>query len=207
MTRRAILVDLDRCIGCYGCEIACKNENGLGLGERWNKVIQVGPNGTFPDIEMYFLPVMCQQCKESPCTHVCPTGASYRDENNVVLIDKSKCIGCKYCMMACPYDVRSWNETERVVEKCTLCQHLDEPACVTNCAVGARYYVDLDENSEAYQKLLSEFDSSDVHHLTDVGNEPSTAYLLSSKYANWIESEELASTNPEWTNSPWKKVQ
>ena len=95
MSHYAIVVDLDRCIGCHGCEIACKNENEVELGSFWNKVVQVGPFGDYPHLHQYFLPVMCQQCDDSPCTHVCPTGASYRDENNVVLVDKEKCIGCK----------------------------------------------------------------------------------------------------------------
>ena len=124
MSHYAIVVDLDRCIGCHGCEIACKNENEVELGSFWNKVVQVGPFGDYPHLHQYFLPVMCQQCDDSPCTHVCPTGASYRDENNVVLVDKEKCIGCKYCMMACPYGVRSWSPSEHVVEKCTLCGQL-----------------------------------------------------------------------------------
>ena len=117
--RNAIVVDLDRCSGCFSCEIACKMENGIALGSYYNKVMTVGPFGDFPRIQQYFLPVHCQQCENAPCVHVCPTGASYRDpDTNVVLVDKAKCIGCKYCMMACPYGVRSWNKEERVVE-CT----------------------------------------------------------------------------------------
>ena len=116
MSHYAIVVDLDRCIGCHGCEIACKNENEVELGSFWNKVVQVGPFGDYPHLHQYFLPVMCQQCDDSPCTHVCPTGASYRDGNNVVLIDREKCIGCKYCMMACPYGVRDWNKASKKKE-------------------------------------------------------------------------------------------
>lgn len=78
-----------------------------------------------------------------------PHGRSYRDGNNVVLVDKEKCIGCKYCMMACPYGVRSWNAAEKCAEKCTLCGHLTSqdklPACVKSCAAGARFYGDLDD--------------------------------------------------------------
>ena len=99
-------------------------ENGVALGERWSKVFTVGPVGEYPDMTRYALPTMCQQCENAPCVSVCPTGASYRDGNNVVLVDKEKCIGCKYCMMACPYGVRSWNAAEKCAEKCTLCGHL-----------------------------------------------------------------------------------
>ncbi len=132
---------------------------------------------------------MCQQCADAPCVHVCPTGASYRDENNVVLIDKSVCIGCKYCMMACPYGVRNWNQEQQVVEKCTLCQHLTqqgkEPACVHNCPGEARFYGDLDDPNSDVSKALAAADPADVHRLRNVGNNPSTAYILSSKYATW----------------------
>ena len=151
MAHYAIVVDLDRCIGCHGCEIACKNENNIALGEYWNKVVERGPFGEYPDLEMYFLPTMCQQCQDAPCVNVCPTGASYRDADGMVLVDKEKCIGCKYCMMACPYGVRSWNAAESVVEKCTLCAHLSKngelPMCVRTCSAGARFYGDIDDPS------------------------------------------------------------
>ena len=187
--RNAIVVDLDRCIGCFGCEISCKMENNVALGEYWNKVIIEGPHGTFPDVEQYWLPAMCQQCENAPCVHVCPTGASYRNEDGVVLIDKSVCIGCKYCMMACPYGVRNWNEEQRVVEKCTLCQHLTsqgkEPACVHNCPGEARFYGDLDDPNSDVSKFLAETPAEDIHYLKNVGNNPSTAYILSSRFGTW----------------------
>ena len=133
MAHNCIVVNLDRCTGCYSCEITCKMENDIALGEHWNKMLQRGPFGDYPNMTRYPLPTMCQQCADAPCVHVCPTGASYRDGNNVVLIDREKCIGCKYCMMACPYGVRDWNKASKTVEKCTLCGHLtangELPAC------------------------------------------------------------------------------
>lgn len=194
--RNAIVVDLDRCSGCFSCEISCKNENNIALGSYYNKVMTVGPFGEFPRLQQYFLPVHCQQCEDAPCVHVCPTGASYRDpDTNVVLVDKSKCIGCKYCMMACPYGVRSWNTDERVVEKCTLCGQLtakgELPACVHNCPGGARFYGDLDDPDSDASKALAAADKSAVHSLTDVGNKPATRYILSSCYAEWQESTDL----------------
>jgi Fe-S-cluster-containing dehydrogenase component len=189
----AIIVDLDRCSGCFSCEVACKNINSVALGSYYNKVLTLGPHGEFPKLEQYFLPVMCQQCEEAPCVHVCPTGASYRDpDNNVVLINKSVCIGCKYCMMACPYGVRSWNATQHVVEKCTLCGQLTSqgelPACVENCPAGARFYGDLDDASSDVSKKLAATAGDAIHSLTDVGNEPASRYVLSPKYAAWVES-------------------
>ena len=196
MSKFCLVVNLDKCIGCHGCEVQCKNENGIALGEYWNRVIQVGPHGTFPDLEQYWLPVQCQQCQEAPCVHVCPTGASYRDsESGIVLVDKEKCIGCKYCMMACPYGVRSWNKSEKAVEKCTLCGELtaagEDPACVQTCCGNARFYGDLEDETSAAAQELASVDESCIHTLHDHGNKPLTKYILSSKIATWIDSDEI----------------
>lgn len=207
MSRYCLVVDLDRCIGCHACEVACKNENGVALGEYWNRVIQVGPHGTFPDLEQYWLPVQCQQCEDAPCVHVCPTGASYRDpETNMVLVDKEKCIGCKYCMMACPYGVRSWNAAERAVEKCTLCGQLtsvgEQPACVAACCSACRFYGDLDDPSSDVSVAIANADASAVHTLKDVGNAPTARYILSEKTAAWLDVDEIEaasdSADPAW---------
>ena len=194
MPRNCLVINLDRCTGCDSCIVSCKFENSLPLGIFYNRVIQVGPTGQYPNIERYNLPVQCQQCTHARCVEVCPTGASYRDEKTgIVLIDASKCIGCQYCLYACPYGVRSWNESEKVVEKCTLCQQLDEPYCVTNCAVHARFYGDLDDPNSDVSRLLAEKGGS-VHRLTDAGNGPASFYVLSDKYASWIPNTELDGT-------------
>lgn len=189
MAHNCIVVNLDRCTGCYSCEITCKMENDIALGEHWNKMLQRGPFGDYPNMTRYPLPTMCQQCADAPCVHVCPTGASYRDpDNNTVQINKEKCIGCRYCMMACPYGVRSFNKAERVVEKCTLCPQLTSqgklPKCVRNCSVQCRYYGDLDDPDSTVSQLLRDR-ADDVHHLHDFGNHPSTFYILQSKYCEW----------------------
>ncbi|MCD8315922.1 MAG: 4Fe-4S dicluster domain-containing protein [Eggerthellaceae bacterium] len=196
MSHYTLVIDLDRCIGCHACEIACKNENEVALGEYWNKVIQVGPHGTFPALEQYWLPVQCQQCENAPCTEVCPTGASYRDETtNIVLVDKEKCIGCKYCMMACPYGVRTWNSSEKAVEKCTLCGQLtsvgQDPACVAACCGSARFYGDLDDPTSDASVAIANAGADSVYTLTDVGNTPTTHYILSEKIASWIPVDQL----------------
>jgi Fe-S-cluster-containing dehydrogenase component len=190
MSRNCLIIDCDNCIGCHSCELACKTENDVALGEYWNRVPQVGPFGTFPDLEQYWLPVQCQQCEDAPCIKVCPTGASYRNEDGMVLVDKEKCIGCKYCMMACPYGVRSWNPQEHVVEKCTMCQHLTSkgelPHCVKVCSVQCRFYGDLDDpDSDVSKAIAAKPDAA--HRLTDFGNHPSSVYLLSEKYCEWHE--------------------
>ena len=191
MARNCIVVNLDRCIGCWSCELACKLENDVALGERWNKVVQVEPFGEWPHVSTYWLPTMCQQCEDSPCTHVCPTGASYRDEKTgIVLVDKEKCIGCKYCMMACPYGVRSWNAEQQVVEKCTLCQQRtaqgELPQCVSQCCGMARWYGDAEQGIESFEgprgerlgDFVNDFTEDQVYKLTDVGNGPSMFYIM-----------------------------
>lgn len=185
MTRYAFVIDLDRCIGCQTCEVACKYENNVALGEYWNKVIPMGPFGEFPKVQMYWLPAMCQQCKDAPCVKVCPTGASYRNEDGIVLVNKEVCIGCKYCMMACPYGVRSWNKKEGCVEKCTMCTELETPPCVSNCPGGCRYVGDLDDPSSEAAKALAAAKPESIHELPDFGNGPSAKYILSAQTAPW----------------------
>ena len=190
MPKKCLVINLDRCTGCDSCIVSCKFENSLPLGVYYNRVLAVGPTGTYPDIERYNLPVQCQQCEHPRCIEVCPTGASYRDPNtNIVLVDKEKCIGCKYCMMACPYGVRSWNKTEKCVEKCTLCGQLTSagklPACVKSCSAGARFYGDLDDPNSDVSKELAKYDDSAIHTLEDQGNGPCTHYILSTSIGEW----------------------
>ena len=203
MTQYTIVTDLNRCVSCLNCMVACKEANDVPIGNFWIKILRVGPNPKFegaeyPDVEMYYLPVSCQHCKNPSCVEVCPTGASHKTENGTIQVDKDKCIGCQFCVMSCPYGVRYLNEEEGVVEKCTLCQQRtaqgELPQCVTQCGGFARFFGDLDEGIESfrgpYNKTLGEltgedgdypikpFKDSDVHHLPDVGNHPSFRYIL-----------------------------
>ena len=106
-------------------------------------------------MEMYFLTVQCQHCADPECVKVCPTGASHKLEDGTVQIDKSKCIGCQFCAMSCPYGVRYLNEEERVVEKCTLCEQKiaqgELPQCVTQCGGRARYFGDLEQGIAGFE--------------------------------------------------------
>ena len=106
--KNTLVIDLDRCSGCDSCVAACKMENQMNLGVVRNHVSAIGPTGTFPDIEMYWLPMQCQQCENPGCIEVCPTGASYRDgETGIVLVNAEDCIGCESCLTGCPYGVRA----------------------------------------------------------------------------------------------------
>ena len=154
MTQYAIATDLNRCVGCLSCMVACKAVNNVPIGSYWNKVLRIGPSlkegaTSSHDVEMYYLPVQCQHCADPECVKVCPTGASHKLEDGTVQIDKAKCIGCQFCAMSCPYNVRYLNEEEGVVEKCTLCSQIvgqgGLPQCVIQCGGRARFFGDLEQ--------------------------------------------------------------
>ena len=214
MAQYAIVTDLNRCTGCLACAVACKAVNGVPIGSYWNKVLRIGPNPKYegavnPDVELYFLPVGCQHCEEPECVRVCPTGASHKLEDGTVQIDKSKCIGCQFCAMACPYNVRYLNEEEGVVEKCTLCEQKvaqgELPQCVAQCGGRARWFGDLEQGIESFEapadwlhldgktyddvafgrvklgEYANGFSDADVHRLPDAGNGPAFRYILRGK--------------------------
>ncbi len=108
MTKYAMAVDLDRCQGCRGCMTACKVENNTVEGNFWMYVFRF-EQGTYPDTEMSFLPRPCQHCDNAPCVKVCPVGARFHRDDGIVLTDADRCIGCRYCELACPYGVNYFN--------------------------------------------------------------------------------------------------
>ena len=195
MANKAIVTDLNRCVGCLACMVACKAVNNVPIGSYWNKVLRIGPSlktgaTSAHDVEMYYLPVQCQHCENPECVKVCPTGASHKLEDGTVQIDKSKCIGCQFCVMSCPYGVRYLNEEEGVVEKCTLCQQRtaqgELPQCVSQCCGMARWYGDAEQGIESFEgprgerlgDFVNDFTEDQVYQLTDVGNGPSMYYIM-----------------------------
>jgi molybdopterin-containing oxidoreductase family iron-sulfur binding subunit len=178
--RWGILVDTNKCAdNCNDCVTACEEENGWGESEeqssaaqkaQWIRTVEIRSKSTG---YAKTLPLMCQHCEHPPCVDVCPTGASFRRADGIVLVDKHICIGCRYCMMACPYKARSFIHEDLedqkpwaprgkgTVESCTLCVHrVDEggtPACVEACSAdnhNALIFGDLhDENSEISREL------------------------------------------------------
>ncbi len=177
-------IDLSMCMGCHTCSVACKQNNNLPNGIWWNFVRTVGgPNkdtaeGTYPNVSMYHLPVNCQHCDNAACVEVCPTGASHKREDGLVLINQEECIGCESCRTACPYDVRTLYPTELlysvdfavgdadapvhvggIVGKCTGCYHRidrgEVPACMELCPGRARYWGDLDDPNSDVSKFLA----------------------------------------------------
>lgn len=185
MARFGLAIDTGRCIGCHTCANACKMQNNVPMGMLWNRVLTEGCDimdgavGQYPNVSRAYLPVACQHCENPACLRVCPTGATYKDEKGRVEIAYDKCIGCRTCMAACPYNARvfNWNEPRRdpdfnygdkdvpvrgkgVVEKCTLCKERtdrgDEPMCVVCCPTKARVFGDLDDPASELSRIIRE---------------------------------------------------
>ena len=194
MTQYAIATDVNRCVGCLACSVACKVVNNVPVGSFWNKTLRItnptSEGATWPEVDNYYLTVSCQHCENPECVKVCPTGASHKAADGTVQIDKSKCIGCQFCAMSCPYGVRYLNEAEGVVEKCTLCQQKaaqgELPQCVSQCGGMARWFGDAEGDIRAFKgargetlgDLCEEFADADVHRLPDVGNGPTGLFIL-----------------------------
>lgn len=181
MAKKALVVDLNRCVNCLACMSACKAENNVEIGKYWTWVDRVGPTGKFPNNQMYYVPKMCQHCDTPECITVCPTAASYKREDGIVLVDKEKCIGCEQCIDACPYNARIMNSETSVAEKCTLCSQLtdkgEQPNCVVNCPGKARKYGDLSDPKSEVSAMVKAA-GKEVYKLKDVGNKPVGAYIL-----------------------------
>ena len=152
--RYGFVIDISRCIDCRACLVACSAENNVGMQYTRIWVKDTGVKGEFPKLTRTFVPYNCMHCENPPCVEVCVSGATYKDKDTgLVLVDQEACIGCGYCVEACPYDARYLDRARGVVDKCTGCiQRVlvgQQPACVTTCVGKARLFGDLnDPNSE-----------------------------------------------------------
>jgi len=158
MPRQAMLIDMNRCVGCGACTIACQEEWGLpdGITRCWVEPIKPGAK---PGELIYTHYVgMCNHCEKATCIEACPTGATYRDEKGRVRVDEETCIGCGYCVDACPYGARMLRKDVGLVDKCDLCAARTDaglqPACVETCPAGARFFGDLDDRESPVSKYL-----------------------------------------------------
>ena len=153
----AMLIDTRECIGCQACTIACSIENQLPEGRfRTSALTYVVKDGESTGTHM--LPRLCNHCEEPPCVPVCPVGATFKRADGVVLVDGERCVGCGYCVQACPYEARFINTITGKADKCTFCSHRIEagllPACVETCVGAARVFGDLsDPKSEIRRRL------------------------------------------------------
>ncbi|MDP2809227.1 MAG: 4Fe-4S dicluster domain-containing protein [Rhodocyclaceae bacterium] len=156
-----MLIDTRRCIGCHACTVSCKSEHDvpMGVNRGWVEYVE---KGEYPYVGRSFLPRLCNHCSSPQCVTVCPTGATYkRPEDGIVVVDDGVCIGCAYCIQACPYDARFLNPVTHFADKCDFCIHRVSvglaPACVTTCVGGARIFGDVDDpGSEIARRIASE---------------------------------------------------
>ncbi|MEM8555466.1 MAG: 4Fe-4S dicluster domain-containing protein [Pseudomonadota bacterium] len=197
-----LVIDLDTCVGCHACVVACKGWNDQGYGAPLADVDPYGsePWGTFlnrvhsyevtPDdggaAQTVHFPKSCLHCEDAPCVTVCPTGASYkRAEDGIVLVNEDHCIGCGLCAWACPYGAREMDPTAKVMKKCTLCvdriynENLPEedrqPACVRTCPAGARHFGDLGDPESDVSRLVADRGGMDL--MPEQGTRPVNQYL------------------------------
>jgi molybdopterin-containing oxidoreductase family iron-sulfur binding subunit len=182
--RWGMLIDTNQCTpGCDACVSACRKENALPehpgtTGSQWIRKIEIKEVRTG---KQHSVPMMCQHCEQPPCVDVCPTGASFKRADGIVLVDKHICIGCRYCIMACPYKARSFVHDnvsgqnpdvprgKGTVEACNLCVHRidngEQPACVQACAAeakGAIVFGDMNDPNSDISKRLATYTSRQI---------------------------------------------
>jgi Fe-S-cluster-containing dehydrogenase component/formate-dependent nitrite reductase membrane component NrfD len=156
--RYGFVIDQRKCIGCHACTVACKEENGVPLGafRTWVKYVE---RGRYPDTRRYFSVLRCNHCDDAPCVTICPTVALYRRDDGIVDLDGDRCIGCKSCMQACPYDALYIDPDTDTAAKCHYCAHRVEvglePACVVVCPERAIIAGDLDDPSAPIARLVA----------------------------------------------------
>lgn len=205
-----LVIDLDVCVGCHACVVACKEWNTGGYGAAlsdqqpygaevsgaWlNRVhgYEVMPDnsdgvviGEAGEARVVHFPKSCLHCEDAPCVTVCPTGASYkREEDGIVLVDEDKCIGCGLCAWSCPYGAREMDLAAGVMKKCTLCidriynETLEEvdrvPSCVRTCPTNARHFGDLADPASEVSQMVAERGGFDL--MPEQGTRPVNKYL------------------------------
>lgn len=175
----AMVIDTRKCTGCHACTVACKTEFEVPLGKQrsWVEYVE---KGTYPNVSRSFLPRLCNQCSNPHCVDVCPTGATYkRKEDGIIVVDADICIGCKYCMQACPYDVRFINPNTGTADKCDFCLHRVtqglEPSCVNTCQGRARIFGDLNDPESEVAKLVATEPMTVLRK--EMGTEPNVFYI------------------------------
>ncbi len=154
--RYGMVFDSKACVGCGACVVACKTENEVPEGLHRDWIIEE-VSGLFPTLFMEIRSERCNHCEHAPCQSVCPTNATHYDIGGIVLVDKKKCIGCKTCIVACPYEVR-YMHPEGYVDKCSFCDHRirkgENTACVNVCPAKALSFGNLEDSNSLVAKLL-----------------------------------------------------
>ena len=195
-----LVIDLDTCVGCHACAVACKEWNGASAisgplsdyepygaapSGVWFNRVRHYEVGEYPESKTLNVPLACMHCEDAACVTVCPTGASYKRSDGIVLVDQDKCMGCNYCAWACPYGARELDDSTGTMKKCTLCvdriydQELApedrQPACVLACPTHARVFGDLDDPASEAAQLVREREGFQM--LPELGYQPVNRYL------------------------------
>ncbi len=174
-----MIFDQNKCVGCTECEVSCHKVNAVPQGQARLYV----QNKTDPKtpMEKRYVRVSCQQCEDAPCVNVCPTKACHRDEKTgIVTMNADDCIACKYCIVACPYDVRFINHETKAAENCNFCLNTNfakkqDPACVQACKYKALVFGDLNDQDSYINQILHVKDA--VRMKPTFGTKPSLRYI------------------------------
>jgi len=176
--RYAMVIDLRRCFGCHACSVACKAEQDVPLGffKSW---VMISERGTYPLVRRQFLPVLCNHCDNPPCVKACPTRATKQRKDGIVTQELQSCIGCKYCLQACPYSIKYVDPRTETAQKCDFCMHRVQqgllPACVNTCNARARIFGDINDPDSAVSRLIAR---NPVQTLRpEFGTEPRVFYI------------------------------
>jgi len=178
-----MVVDLAKCIGCQACTVSCIFENAVPPGSfrtivsTYEVTLDDGPGHRRAGMAM--LPRLCNHCAEPPCIPVCPVGATFQRPDGIVVVDGDVCVGCAYCVQACPYDARFINAETETADKCTFCAHRVDagllPACVESCVGGARIFGDLNDPDSTVSRLLAAGEAATLK--PEAGTKPRVFYL------------------------------
>ena len=156
--RYGFVIDQNRCIGCHACTVACKEEHNIALGvnRTWVKYVE---KGSYPDTRRHFAVLRCNHCDDAPCIEICPTVALFRRRDGIVDFDNERCIGCKSCMQACPYDALYIDPDRNTAAKCNFdASRIDmgyKPACEVVCPTQAILSGDLDDPNSLVSKRVA----------------------------------------------------
>jgi len=183
MARYGMVIDINKCIGCYNCFLSCRDEfAGNGYkgysaaqpmeGQNWIRVIEK-ERGQYPKVKVSYTPIPCMHCEDAPCIKMAQNGAVYKRDDGIVIIDPVKAKGQKELISSCPYRVIEWNEQDQLPQKCTLCAHMldkgeKEPRCVESCPTGALIFGDLDDPGSEVSRLMASGKTEALHGGYDI---------------------------------------
>ncbi len=194
--RYGMVIDMRKCIGCQACTVSCSMENLPPIGQFRTTVLQyeVDSKDNPAPSAMVSLPRLCNHCDNPPCVPVCPVQATFQRTDGIVLVDNKRCVGCGYCVQACPYDARFINHETQTADKCTFCEHRLEvgllPACVESCVGGARIIGDLNDPSSTISRTIAEHRSNIKVLKPEMGTAPNVFYIgLPDEFVNGIDGQ------------------